>query len=209
MRKVILASLLLVGCVAAEDPMNRGMLPTDNVNYPLGPYGYAKKSVMANISFLAKTDPDGAVGVANYAGLEPQYISMADYHNDPNVGWLVLTGAAGWCGPCREEARTLPTVSKKWEPMGVRFLTVLIQGFDQANQTPATMGDVDRWQQLTKGHVAIGLDPNDNLHEFASEIASFPLNILVRTADMSIQWTALGVNPDDPSLDPILTSHVR
>ena len=212
MRKMFFAALLVmgaVGCSHPTDPMNRGVLPGES-NYPLGPYGYTKGSVIANLQFTVKVDPEGAVGGANYAGLDAQTIALSDFFNDnnPDVGWLVLTGAAGWCGPCREEARTLPTVSQKWEPMGVRFVTVLIQGFDEANQTPATLSDVDRWQQLTKGHVYIGTDPKDNLHDFAAEIASFPLNILVRTADMSIQYQQLGISSDG-SLDPILSAHVR
>src|SRR5262249_12753859 len=127
----------------------------------------------------------------------------------PKVGWLVLTGAAGWCGPCREEARSMPADSAKWEPMGVRFMTVLIQGFDEANQTPSTMGDIDSWQLKTKEHIALATDPKDNLHQFASMIASFPLNLVIRTADMQIMYTALGVDPNDPSIDPILTAYVR
>ena len=207
MRKLIFAALVLVGCNAPKDQTNRGQ-NNNGINYPAGPYGYAKHAVVANLSFLIKEDPAGATGDANYAGLDAVTRTLADYYNNPDVGWLVLTGAAGWCGPCREEAHTLPTVSQKWEPMGVRFLTVLIQGFDETNQTPSTLDDVNRWQSITKTHTAIGTDPNDNLHEFASEIASFPLNILIRTADMSIQWTTLGIDPNDPSLDPILSSYV-
>jgi thiol-disulfide isomerase/thioredoxin len=208
MRKLIFAALVLVGCNAPKDAMNRG---TDNngLSYPAGPYGYTKHAVMANLGFVVKEDPMLSQGTADYANLTPAPRTLADYYNDPNVSWLVLTGAAGWCGPCREEARTVPADSQKWEPMGVRFVTVLIQGFDETNQTPSTMDDVDRWQSINKEHIAIGTDPNDSLHEYASEIASFPLNVLIRTADMSIQYTALGIDPNNPSFDPILQSYVQ
>jgi thiol-disulfide isomerase/thioredoxin len=210
MRNLVLASLLIVGCSNATDPMNRGTVPTEG-NYPLGPYGYAKGSVIANLQFQAKIDPMGAAGTAAYADLDTQTVNLSDYfqNNNPDVGWLVLTGAAGWCQPCREEAQTMPTVSQKWEPMGVRFLTVLIQGFDETNQTPATPADIDNWQQKTKEHIGIGTDPKDNLHDFASEIASFPLNMIVRTADMAIIYTALGVDPNNPSIDPLLSAYVQ
>jgi thiol-disulfide isomerase/thioredoxin len=210
MRNLVLASLLIVGCSSATDPNNRGSVPTEG-NYPLGPYGYAKGSVIANLQFQAKIDPMGAAGTAAYANLDPQTVNLSDYFqdNNPDVGWLVLTGAAGWCGPCREEAQKMPADSLKWEPMGVRFLTVLIQGFDETDQTPATPADIDNWQQKTKEHIGIGFDPKDNLHDFASEIASFPLNMLVRTADMAIIYTALGVDPNNPSIDPILSAYVQ
>ena len=207
MRKLLFAALVLVGCNAPKDMPNRGN--NNGLNYPAGPYGYTKHAVMANLNFVVKEDPEHAAGTANYAGLDPQPRQLADYFNDPNVGWLVLTGAAGWCGPCREEAHTVPADSLKWEPMGVRFITVLIQGFDETNQTPSTMDDVNRWQSITHEHIAIGTDPNDQLHEFATEIASFPLNILIRTADMSIQYTALGIDPNNPSFDPILSAYVN
>ena len=181
---------------------NRGIDPAQG-DYPLGPYGYAVGSIIQNLQFLVKVDPNGAAGTATYSSLDPQNVSFLNYYDDQNVGWLVLTGAAGWCGPCQDEASTIPTVSKKWEPMGVRFVTVLIQGFDEADQTPSTMSDVDRWQAKTGEHIALGTDPKDALHNFASEIASFPLNMLIRTADMSIQYTALGIDSNDPSIDPI------
>jgi hypothetical protein len=62
--------------------------------------------------------------------------------------------------------------------MGVRFLTVLIQGFDETNQTPSMDSDIDRWQVITKNHIAIGTDPQDELHEFAAEIANRGLALL-------------------------------
>src|SRR5262249_7125282 len=144
----------LVGCNGPKDMPNRGI--NTGLAYPSGPYGYAKHAVIANLGFLVKEDPDGAAGAANYARLDPVQRQLADYFNDDKVGWWVLTGAAGWCQPCGEEARTVPADSQKWEPMGVRFLTVLIQGFDEMNQTPSTMDDVNRWQQLNHEHIAIG-----------------------------------------------------
>jgi len=207
MRKLLFAALVLVGCNAPKDTPNR---PSNNgLNYPAGPYGYTKHAVIANLNFLVKNDPDGVTGSANYAALDPAPLQLSDLYNDSTVSWLVLTGAAGWCGPCQEEAHTMPTVSQKWEPMGVRFVTVLIQGFDEQNQTPSTMDDVNRWQSIMHEHIAIGTDPNDSLHEFASEIASFPLNMIIRTADMSIQYTALGIDSNNPSIDPILQSYVQ
>jgi thiol-disulfide isomerase/thioredoxin len=207
MRKILFAALVLVGCTGQKDLSNRGE-QNNGVNYPSGPYGYAKHAVIANLKFSVKVDPDGPGGSANYSNLAAQPLALSDWYNDPAVGWIVLTGAAGWCGPCREEAGTVPTVSQKWEPMGVRFLTVLIQGFDETNQTPATDTDIDHWQSVTKNHIDIGTDPNDELHEFASEIASFPLNMLIRKSDMSIQYTELGIDPSNPSFDPILSSYV-
>src|SRR5689334_16729309 len=66
MRKLFFAALVLVGCNAPKDAMNRG---TDNngLNYPAGPYGYTKHAVMANLGFVVKEDPMLSQGTADYA----------------------------------------------------------------------------------------------------------------------------------------------
>lgn len=206
MRTIILAALFTIGC-GGTDPMNR-MVPT-GANYPDGPYGYSVRSIIGNLSFLVKADPDGAAGTATYSSLDPKTIQLSDYFNDPNVSWLVLNGSAGWCGPCREEASYIPKDQAKYEPMGVRFVSVLIQGFDEANQTPATTGDIDHWQLITHEHIAIGTDPQDNLHDYASMIASFPLNIIVRTSDMQIMYSQLGLDSTDPDIGSVLAGFVK
>jgi hypothetical protein len=220
MRIAIIASIAGVftvasgGCGGAahvDNTPNRGTTGGGGgVNYPAGPYGYAKGSIIQNIQLQGKEDPGGATGTAQYVNLPMQAISLADFHNDPKVDYLVLNGSAGWCQPCREEAQEMSrTLAAKWEPMGVRFVSALIQGFDEANQTPSTAGDIDKWQAITKEHIYIGIDPNDYLHQFASQIASFPLNIIVRTYDMAILFQQIGLDSTDPSLDPILQQYVQ
>src|SRR4051812_32792821 len=111
MRKLLFVALVLVGCNAPKDTPNRGQ--NSGLSYPAGPYGYTKHAVIANLNFLVKEDPALSAGDANYAAIDPLQRTLADYYNDTNVGWVVLTGAAGWCGPCREEAHTVPADAAK------------------------------------------------------------------------------------------------
>src|SRR5207253_1023179 len=101
-QRVLAAAAAIAAAVLADG---------NGLTYPAGPYGYTKHAVIANLNFLVKEDPLLSAGDANYAGLDPVQRTLADYFNDTSVSWLVLTGAAGWCGPCREEAQTVPADS--------------------------------------------------------------------------------------------------
>src|SRR5438067_11247638 len=88
MRTTIFATMALamVGCSAGthiDDTPNQ-QNPA-NVNYVLGPYGYTQGSVIQNIQFVGKVDPQGAAGMANYGALTMSPITLASYHNDPSV----------------------------------------------------------------------------------------------------------------------------
>jgi hypothetical protein len=188
----IVASLVLVGCGEVkhvDDTMNQQM--NADPNYPPGPYGYVQGSTIQDIRFSGKVDPNGAGGSASYADLQMQPIALGDYHSDPNVKLLVLSGVAGWCQPCNGEQYYTRMLQPKYEPQGVRFFEAMIQGYDEMTGTPATEPDVNKWQHDHTLHVGIGLDPEDKIHEYA-DVAAFPLNLLVRTSDMKIVYMMLG-----------------
>lgn len=210
MRAMVLASLLigfagLCGCGGKTDPTMNRMNMMGAQNYPPGPYGYAQGTVIENINFLAKADPAGASGSADYAQLPLQALSLADLHNDPSVKLIVLSGVAGWCGPCNQEQSEVPADQAKYEPMGVKFLEGMVQGYDEQSGAPATEADINKWALLHNLHVALGLDPEDKLHQYA-DIAAFPLNLMIRTSDMQIVYMQTGVPPG--GLDPIIEQNL-
>ena len=192
MRTTILATaaLAMFGCSAPQhtDDTPNQQNPA-NVNYVGGPYGYTQGSVIQNIQFTGKVDPQGAAGTANYGALTMAPISLASYHNDPNVKFLFISGVARWCAPCNDEQTQVPTIQAKYEPKGVRFLETLIEG--QQRGTPATEKDLNFWASFHSLHVGIALDPTDAIHQYA-DIAAFPLNMLVSTSDMKIQLMQVG-----------------
>src|SRR4051794_34905652 len=97
-------SLLVVlgafGCSSGPKIDNTPNQENPQSDYPPGPYGYVQGSTMENITFVGKADPAGAKGEASYASLAMASVSLADFHRDPTVKYVVLSGVARWCGPC-------------------------------------------------------------------------------------------------------------
>jgi hypothetical protein len=180
---------------------------SSQVNYPAGPYGYVQGSIIEDIMFRGKEDPNGADGTATYDTMPLATKTLADYHNDPAVRYLVLSGVAGWCGPCNDEQRTtathpgVPALQSKYQPNGFRFLEALIQGYNERTGAPASENDLNRWATQHELHVGVGLDPDDKIHQYA-DIAAFPLNMVIRTSDMQIVHMQVG----EENLDSVLSS---
>ena len=86
-----------LGCSTTYvDPtLNQGN-NNNNVKYPAGPYGYVQDETIENIQFIGKVDPGGINGGADYTTLKMNYVSLADYHNDPAVKYIWMAGTAGW-----------------------------------------------------------------------------------------------------------------
>jgi hypothetical protein len=192
MRNTILAAMAMAafGCSSGPhiDNTPNQMNPADT-NYPAGPYGYSQGSVIQNIGFSGKIDPGGASGTADYANMPLSPITLASFHNDPTVKVLFISGVARWCAPCNDEQKNVPAAQAMYEPKGVRFLEALIEG--QQRGTPATEADLNYWAQAHSLHVGIALDPTDAVHQYA-DIAAFPLNMIVTTSDMKIQFMQTG-----------------
>src|SRR5262249_8157121 len=153
-----------------DDTVNQtagGGTTAGGANYPSGPYGYVKGSVIENISFSGKLDPAGAAGTATYSALPMAPVSLSDYHADANVKYVVLSGVAGWCPPCNDEQTQVPAMQQKYEPQGVRFLEALIEGYNRTTHQAATEDDVNRWADRHKLHVGIAIDPEDKIHAYA------------------------------------------
>jgi hypothetical protein len=93
-------------------------------------------------------------------------------------------------------------VQAKYQPLGARFFEAMIEGWDEQNGTPATSGDIDHWATEHSLHVGIGLDPEDKIHQYA-DISAFPLNMVVRTSDMTIVYMQTGEVDLDPILAPL------
>jgi hypothetical protein len=187
---------------------NRPTGTSTDATYPAGPYGYAMGSVIEDTKFLGKTDPGGAAGTADYSGLPMKEVWLHDYHDDPNVKLLVLSGVAGWCRPCNDEQdgfspegriTSVPAMQAKYEPMGVRFFEAMIQGFDFQSAAPAMESDINRWAGEHSLHVGIGLDSEDKIHEYA-DVSAFPLNMVISTRDMKIVFMQTGETDMDPEI---------
>ena len=204
MRTSVLISLFFaVGCtgnVMHIDNTPNQQMQAEDVNYPPGPYGYTQGSIIQDIVFLGKAAASPTDNTA-YASLPMKRISLGDYHNDTSVKYVVMSGVAGWCGPCNNEQAFVPDLQTKYEPKGFKFFEAMIQGYNEQSGTPATENDVNTWANAHTLHVGIGIDPEDKIHQYA-DITAFPLNMVVRTTDMNIVYMSVG----EQNLDSTLAS---
>jgi hypothetical protein len=195
---VLAIALGMFGCDAAPKVDDTPNQASQAGTYPAGPYGYVQGSVIENIKFLGKVDPTGS---SAYDGLPMKDLSMADYHGDSTVKYVVLSGVAGWCAPCNDEQKQVPAMQAMYEPKGFRFFEALIQGYNARTGAPATEADLNAWAKKHSLPVGLGLDPEDKIHQYA-DIGAFPLNMVVRTSDMQIVHMQVG----EEMLDPILSA---
>jgi hypothetical protein len=164
--------------------------------YPPGPYGSATGSVIANLSFMGKSDPGGA---ADYTSLPMAAIALADYHNDPSVTYLVLLGEAAWCVPCKDQQSRVPGWAARYASKQVRFLEVLTEG---RQGVAATESDINSWAAAYQLHVDVAIDPSAALQSFG-DAASFPLALVVRTSTMTIVSESVGTVDLTATLDAL------
>lgn len=180
--------LALAGCsqTYTDDTMNRGG-PNADGTYAPGPFGFAVGSTISNISLVGKMDPGGPKGTADYSAMPMQTFKLGDFYKK-DYKLIVLGGVAGWCKYCNEEQPEMNRLYGQYNPQGVQFILGLAQSFatKAADIGPATEDDLNRWARLHDTHMPIGLDPNEQLQQFAPDIGSWPLTIIIDASNMQI-----------------------
>jgi thiol-disulfide isomerase/thioredoxin len=189
--RIAFAAVLAVGLVACgvEKPVE--MAKTGDVagqcdasKYPCGPFGYTIDSVIENLELVGRTDSDQS-GVVD-SGDELKKIGLSRYFQDKNIKAVVLVVAAEWCGPCRAEQPSLVATWKSYQSKGghVAFVQAIVQN---NARKPADMTVVDRWSTTFKIPFDMVADPTNALGPYYNA-AAFPMQMLIRTKDMSIKF---------------------
>jgi len=125
--------------------------PTIVDGYPVGPFGFVTGQVFPNVTL------QGYVG-----GTGPwTTISTKDYF-DPDgskgINGLMITIGAPWCAGCTAEGASLPSLyASKYQALGARFLSAIVQ---DASSAPATQATVDAWVKSYKTNYDIAADPD-------------------------------------------------
>lgn len=211
---LVVASLAVFGCSGTKDAPAGPGGDTDTgtvedtapavdaapwLTYPEGPYGVdAKGQVFPHLKFEGYLGGEGG---------EWKTIDMMDYY-DPTgergiFGVLVVVGAK-WCGPCNEEAKSLPKFfTDMYKGRGAKFLSLLIQ--DSTTTTPASQKTADWWNGKYHLNFDLGIDPEQTSMPKAG--AGIPRNYIINPRNMQIVRINSGVDPTYvgiPGLKPLL-----
>jgi len=160
------------------------------LDYPEGPYGDEKGSVIENYEL---------VGFANPMRLPKELVTirLGDFYNptgdgvhpaggphpegSPKPRALLIVMSAVWCQPCQLEAeKTLPEKHEQLAPRG-EFLLVLAES---GEHDLASEKDLSSWTSKYDTDFPAVIDP---VHALSQQFqGAFPANIIVETTGMTI-----------------------
>jgi len=178
--------------------------------YPSPPngqdYGVSISHVISNYSFHGYVKPSAGQVINEVAQFNT--FSLQDVRNftDANGNpyrYLLLDFAAGWCGPCNQEAEEYglnsdATNSAKvgqWLAKGGLYVTVLVQNYHETNAAPPAQGDVDQWLNAHQVQSSLAGDLDGTVFGSIPQTA-FPANLVIDLNTMQIldAWYGLDDN---------------
>jgi hypothetical protein len=183
-------------------PEGSGQAPQPRLEYPAGPYGYAKGSVIENFKLSGfanaqvQSESLEALELAMFYnptgdGVYPEGSLLGAGNPKPKA--LLINVGSVWCGPCNYEADTvLPVEYAKYKPMGGEFLLQLADGNTPGK--PATIKSLQTWTDKYDVDYPATIDPSYKLG--ALFVASaYPQNLIIDTRTMKIVEIIAG-SPD-------------
>jgi hypothetical protein len=215
-------ALLLASSVAAcADDRPESSSPTGETNqpasvpmdYPPGPYGTSKGSVVARYQFKGFQNPRVESG-----SMQP--IQLADFYNPhaddpgyapsdatqddrlfpsgslygsnaPKPRALSISVSSVWCGACQKEAKlVLPGKHLFYKPLGGEFMVQLNDG--PAPGHAASQQDLLGWTTKFQVNFPATLDPSRQL-DALFVTSAYPTNIILDTRTMRIVEVVPGV----------------
>jgi hypothetical protein len=186
MRRWLTCALLLAGCGKSASHGNDGGV-CDPTQYPCGAIGFMVGSTMANVSLDGRKDVD-----KNGNPLDDPFgtFTFASYYKDATVKVLGISISAEWCSPCRNEQPALVSMFANYRAANaaVAFVEPVVQN---AQGGPATQTTIDNWATTYSTNFDIGFDPMNTLNGYYDP-QSFPMQMVVRTRDMSILYASPG-----------------
>jgi hypothetical protein len=193
MRLGLLAvAFVVAGCGAPTDSTPNRM-GVGSADYPLGPYGYAAGTTIANLQFVGKQSD----APTDYSQLPMKELSLGDLRKD--VKLIILDGAARWCSPCNRDQPSVKSIEANYKARGVEMLEVLVEG---GYGVAATADDISRWAATHTLSGTITIDPLYALSKYA-DVTAFPMYMVIRASTMKIEYMQVGSLTADP-LEPVL-----
>lgn len=193
-------ALPLVGCgdnLVGAPPLGfspRAPGRVDVVGYPPAPdegYSGDEGGILPNMRFQGYlTEGPSEVPVHDLSYRET--VTFSDIRAIEGHTHMLITVAAEWCKPCREEAEILPELYDEWGPRGGYVLGVLNQ--DRLYNT-ADRRSVEDWSRRYQSNYSLTHDPEGFVaQEFAP--STVPLNVVVDLRTMEVLRSRVGEDPD-------------
>jgi AhpC/TSA family len=181
------------GSAATPGPALRG---TTFAEYPDGPYGTKRGSVIDNYAFLGWHAPLAA----GYDTAFVETVRLSDFYNPggtkSDVRLLVVNASAVWCTVCRAEYQHMHDndVYATYRAKGVEILGTL---FEDLQGGPSRLEDLTNWAGASVHQVEFPfvLDPGNKLGVFFSSDAT-PLNLLIDAHTMVVLEVVMGYSLD-------------
>lgn len=160
----------------------------DPTKYPCGPFGFLPGSKIENLSLPGRNDADGD---GSLLGEETFQLELSRYYQAQGVKALVITASAEWCGPCQAEQPSLKALYNDYknQPNKVGIMEAVIQNIEGG---PADWVVAERWSRKFGLPFDVVVDPTGVLSPYY-DISAFPMNMVIRTKDMSIVWQKNGL----------------
>lgn len=161
------------------------------VEYPEGPYGQIRGTILADEEFLGWRSPIGNEFNLTYA--EP--IRFSDFYNPTDPGGpelLFINAVTVWCSVCRQEYVDLGEMdTEQWRERGLEIMGVL---FEDNNGDPATYLDMINWTRTYGVDFPFVVDPSFKTGVYFDRSAT-PMNMVVDLRTMQILQVVLGYTP--------------
>lgn len=201
------AALLLTACEEGDDlgaadaaPAADAVPQPDGAGflYPSGPFGTGPEDTIEDITWLGFVDGDDPD--TDHANDPLRLFSLHEYHqaNAPDAKVIMINSAAGWCGPCQQEAAESPILVGEYYPQGVRFISAVFED-DQGN--PADRAFVEYWNASLDPAWPTMVDSTFLMGKYFDENA-MPMNMFVDARTMEI--VAITTGADTPTFRTIL-----
>lgn len=181
------AALLLVSALGCASGSGDGGDPVDRSEYPGDPYGVSEGDVIADLAFET---PEGAT------------FALSDVYENEDNKLLLLSTAAGWCAPCREEQPALEERYGEWKEKG---LAVVVAIFEDSNYEVASAEFVAQWRDQYALTFDVVRDASFVLEPYYNADLT-PMNMFVDVDSMEILRIQTGF--DASAVDALIESQL-
>ena len=213
----LISAALVAGCSDGDPLPGESQQQVSAIAaYPPGPHGTTKSDTVANYKLEGFTNAQVERGATQPIQLsdfynphadDPTYAPAAPSQDDrlfppgstygggtPRPKALSISVASLWCGPCKNEAKTvLPAKHLKYKPLGGEFIVQLDEGLTQGHS--AVQQDLVTWTTAFHVNYPATIDPGRQLDAlFVANV--YPANIIINTRNMKIVEVVAGV-PND------------